>query len=83
MSVPLPDPDRARVLAEAGPAHRPAVRREAGDLATPVEMLRHADRVAEQADYQESRDRSRENTAAIAELRRVAARLRQDYAFPG
>jgi hypothetical protein len=46
---------------------------------TPAETLRHAGQVEEQADYQAARDRSNARAAAIAELRRVAARLRQDY----
>jgi hypothetical protein len=35
--------------------------------------------VEEQAEYQAARDRNRERAGAIAALRRVAARLRQDY----
>jgi hypothetical protein len=49
------------------------------DTASPTKMLRHGDQVEEQAEYQAARDRDRERAAVIAELCRVAARLRQDY----
>jgi transcription elongation GreA/GreB family factor len=46
----------------------------ATDLASPAEMLRHADQVEEQTEYQAARDRNHAQAAAIAELRRVVAR---------
>jgi hypothetical protein len=65
----LDEPCHAEVLLELPMA----------DPASPAEMLRHADQVEAQADYQAARDRNRERAAAIAELRRVVIRLRQDY----
>jgi hypothetical protein len=49
------------------------------DPATNAEMLRHAARIEEQAEIQQAADRYQHNRHQIAEMRRVVARIRQDY----
>jgi hypothetical protein len=49
------------------------------ETATPAEMLRQADQVEQDADYQASRDKNWVRAEPIAELRRIAARIRHDY----
>lgn len=49
------------------------------EAASDTEVLRHAEQLERQSDYDDFRDRSREKVQETAMRRRIAARLRQDY----